>query len=226
MAGRWVYIALTVAAVLLLIFPVSAWPLQSWLRFGLAGQPAEENAAALRIEAQDWRSQLNILSGAAGLLPSNGNYVAALVYSRYPFNFKNEILVNAGEKAGVKVGAAAIVPGDGGSVALLGRVETVWSDKSLVRTVFDPRFQLAVRVGPSAADALLTGGSEPKLTLIGKTAGVKAGDSVYAVTEDLPYGLSIGLMRASTLSSDELFREAVLDLPYDLNSVRIVWLKK
>ncbi len=227
MAGRWISIVLTAIAIFLLIFPVSAWPLQSWLRFGWGGRPVGGEAIPTNIEVQDLRSRLDALSSATTFLPAEkSDYAAAFIYSRYPFNFKNEILVSAGEKSGVKTGAVVAIPGNGNSTSLLGRVTSIWPDKALVQTVFDPRFQLAVRVGSSGADALLSGGSEPRLTLIAKNAAVKEGDTVYSAADDLPYGLPIGSIRSITLSSDELFREAVLDLPYDLNSLRVVWIRQ
>src|SRR5689334_2713591 len=55
--------------------------------------------------------------------------IVAPVYSRYPFNLKNEILIAAGGNDGVKVGDVALFQG-----SLLGSVEKVFSDSALVQT--------------------------------------------------------------------------------------------
>jgi rod shape-determining protein MreC len=137
------------------------------------------------------------------------------VYSRYPFAFKDELSVDAGSDQGVGVGAAAVFDG-----VLVGKVSKTYSSTSLIQTLFDPRMKVAVRVGKGAVDALLQGGLEPRLTLISKNAKIAKGDVVYSADYSAPYGISIGTVGDVALSPDNLFQEASVSFPYDLNTVR------
>lgn len=143
----------------------------------------------------------------ARLLPQQKDGITAFVYSRYPFNVKNEFLIAAGEASGISEGQAVLADG-----VFIGRVEKVRGGSAVVQTIFDPRFRLAVRVGASGADALLVGGVSPRLTLIPKNAGINTGDAVYTASPEFPYGTPLGRVREMSLSSDELFMEATLEV--------------
>ncbi len=132
------------------------------------------------------------------------------VFSRYPLNFKNEILVAGGEKEGIKVGDVALYQG-----AILGTVEKVFKDSALIRTIFDTRFKSPVRVGAEGADALLVGGVQPRLTLIPAAASVANNDTVYSAAEDMPYGIGIGAIQNLHDAPDSMFKDASLRLPYN-----------
>jgi rod shape-determining protein MreC len=149
------------------------------------------------------------------------NYLIALVYSRYPFNFKNELLVNVGARDGVAPGSAVIFGG-----ILIGEVERVFDGTSLIMTVFDNRFKLPVRIGDGGVQSLLQGGSSPKAALIPREAGITAGDIVYSASPNFPYGLPIGEITDVKISSDQLFNEAQLKFGYDANSIMTVLIEK
>ena len=140
-----------------------------------------------------------------------------MVYSRYPMNFKNEILVDAGANQGVAVGKAVVFQG-----VLIGNVEKVFSDTPLVRTVFDGNFKMAVRVGQKGFDALFMGGSYPKATSIQKNAVIRVGDIVYSAAEGFPYGMPVAIVESTSTSPDALFEEVALDFAYDINSIQTV----
>ncbi len=201
--------------IILLIFWFPSWsgPLRNLL---WTAPPADYSALvaenqALKAEIAAF-AKVERLSGQAGL--------AAAVYSRYPLNFKNQILVAVGGDAGVALGQAAILP----EKILVGRVEKVFAASALVQTVFDPGFQAAVRVGENGVEALFAGGGEPKLTLIPKDAEIKTGDVVYAADPAFPYGFAIGEVGEIRFSEGDLFREATLKFAYDLNGLRAVLL--
>lgn len=147
------------------------------------------------------------------------NYTRALVLSRYPMNFKNEILVNSGSNDRVFAGQAVALFN-----VLVGKVDKVFDDASLVQTVFDSRFRLPVRIGRSGADGLLLGGALPTVTLIPREEKITKGDIVYSASPDFPYGMAVGEVEKIALSSDELFMEAVLRFSYNLSSVKSVFL--
>ncbi len=142
------------------------------------------------------------------------------VYSRYPFNLKNEILVAAGAGSGIKAGDAAFFQG-----SILGTVEKVFAGSALIQTIFDARFKAPVRIGAEGVDALLVGGPEPQLTLIPADAKVQANDQVYSSGQDLPYGSELGTIGYLADSPNTLFKEGGLKVfynPAEMNEVTIV----
>lgn len=132
------------------------------------------------------------------------------VYSRYPLNLKNELLIAAGANDGINPGDVAIFQG-----SILGTVEKVFADSALVQTVFDSRFKASVRIGSEGADALLVGGAEPKLTLIPLDSKVGDNDQVYTAGENMPYGTEIGALKNLRNSGNSLFKDASLKVFYN-----------
>jgi cell shape-determining protein MreC len=205
--------------------PAFSIPFQSFFsgRFAVAPQTSVQEltlqVAALkselvqRIEAQ----------GHADEWPASSEPV--FVYSRYPFNFKNEIIIAAGRDRGIAVGDAVVIPQAPHIEAkpiLVGKVIAAYERSALVRTVFDTTFQAPVRVGPSAMDTLFVGGPDPKLTLIPRNIELHAGDPVYSASPDLPYGLPIGTLGEAELGQNNAFQEASIIFPYDMNTLTIV----
>ncbi len=142
--------------------------------------------------------------------------VQAFVYSRYPFNFKNELTIDAGSRAGIRLGDPVLYRG-----MLLGKVEAVDAESATVMTIFDTRFQIPARVG-SGVDTLLKGGNAPILTLIPKDAQVSEGAPVISAASGMPYGLLIGKATAFRLASDHVFGEADIAFPYNPNDIQSV----
>lgn len=209
-----------VAAFLFFFEPQLGW----WARNGLSerfggGAADEKNLALENEKLRAEVAELSISKKQAPNLPAD--YLRAAVYSRYPLNFKNELLINAGKSEGVASGAAVTFGG-----VLIGKIKDVYGDKSLARTVFDSGFQEAVRVGSSGAEALLRGGVFPMATLIPLQAPIAPGDIVYSASRDFPYGLPIGEVATVNISSDKLFQEATLKFAYDINSIQTVLLEK
>jgi hypothetical protein len=136
------------------------------------------------------------------------------VYSRYPFNLKNEVLIAAGKNDGIKEGDAALFEG-----SIFGSVEKVFSDTALVETIFDSRFKISVRIGTQATDALLVGGSNPALTLIPATAPANENDQVYSAGEGWPYGTTLGALHDAQSSENSLYKNGSLRVFYNPASV-------
>ena len=199
--------------------PQYGWEVRRWLS---PPPTLQADGSSLAAENETLAAQLAELQGVAAQLPSTSpHYLLAMVYSRYPLNFKSELLVNAGAGDGVAVGKAVVFQG-----ILVGTIEKVFSDSSLIQTVFDGNFKMPVRVGALGYDALLLGGASPRVTSLAKTAKVKAGDIVYTAAEGLPYGLPVALVKSTSTSPDNLFEEAVLDFAYDANSVETVFISR
>jgi rod shape-determining protein MreC len=162
-------------------------------------------------------AQLQVLQSQ--LPTSSVGYIRAMVYSRYPLNFKNEILVNVGSRNGVAVGAAATFQG-----ILIGQVQKVFSDYSIVQTVFDNGVKMPVRIGSTGADGLLQGSSYPTVGSINNAAPIMVGDIVYSAAPGLPYGLPIGTVATTSTSADSLFQQATLQFSYDINSIQTIFI--
>src|SRR5581483_3409747 len=146
------------------------------------------------------KAQLAILQNVESQLPGNSqNEIRAMVYSQYPFGFKNQIAVNAGSNEGVTLAKPATFQG-----IFVGTVQSVSAETSIIQTVFDPSFKMPIRIGTKGIDALLIGGALPKATSIAKNATISTGDIVYAAAPGFPYGMPIGTVAETNISSDNL----------------------
>jgi cell shape-determining protein MreC len=213
---KWILGTLTFILIGAILFePSYGWRLrQSLTPSGMA----QGDTTTLMSENASLKAQLAVLGAIAAQTPQESqNYIRAMVYSRYPLNFKNEVLVSVGARDGVATGTAVVFEG-----MFMGRVVQVFPSEALVQTVFDSGFQMPVRVSTSSYDALLRGGSYPQVASISKTAALQAGDVVYTAAPGLPYGLPIGEIVATSTSPDSLFEEATLSFPYDINDVQSV----
>lgn len=143
--------------------------------------------------------------------------IPAFVYSNYPFNFKDELLISGGAARGMKKGDG-VTAGE----MLLGTIYEVFRETALVRTIFDARTRFAVRIGEKGADALLVGGSTPRVTLIAKNADIREGDVIYAVYPGMPYGMPVGTLVRRVPSSDSLFDESAIQVPLNPADIRAV----
>lgn len=170
----------------------------------------------LKQENEALRAQIQQLKVNGQKSIVNGNFIAARVFSTYPFNIKNQITINAGEKQGVKKMMTAVL----GENILVGQVIEVFENSSVIRTIFDPNWQLPVRIGEKEVDGLFRGGSEPKVFLIDKEKPIQVNDIVYSASQEFPYGLKIGEIAEIKESAAGVFKEAVLKMPFNVNELR------
>lgn len=174
----------------------------------------EENLF-LKQQNEDLRAQINELRTTNYKLQTD-NYLTAKIFSTYPFNIKNQLTINVGEKQGVKKGTTATI----GENILVGQIIEVFENYSVARTIFEPKWQIPVRIGDEEINGLLQGGNEPKITLIEKP--VKIGDIVFSATADFPYGLKIGEISEIKETSSGIFKEAEVKVSYNINELREV----
>lgn len=224
--NRWVVGALVVVLLFLIFFvPSYGWTLHTWLS-PASGGSAESNGGAaspaadptLAAQNDALQAQLAVLQVMASQLPtSTPNAVRAMVYSRYPMNFRNELLVNAGSDEGVASGNAVTFQG-----MLVGQVQKVFENESLVQTIFDNDLKMPVRIGSAGIDGLLQGGADPMVGSIAGTAMIAPGDIVYSAAPDIPYAQPIAEVMATSTSADSLFQQATLSFPYDINNIETV----
>jgi len=220
-SNKWVLLALiAVLAALIFLKSYYGWEIRKFLAPNFGVQ--DSTIGDLMLQNQNLKAELAKLSSIKSQFPNRApNFIGAMVYLHYPLNFKNELLLNVGARDGIAVNKVVVAGG-----VLIGRISGIFADTALVETVFNGDFQTAVRIGSWGTQALLRGGTMPKLTLIPLDAGIAGGDIVYSASPDFPYGLPIGEIGAITTSSDRLFREATLNFAYDINSISAVMVAK
>ena len=172
------------------------------------------------LKAQIQKSQIFCLNNGAFLTTAPKNLLSSRIFSNYPFNVKNILSINEGIHAGVKKGLAATL----GENIFIGQVSEVFENSASVRTVFDPDWQLAVKIGTDKINGLFKGGNEPKIILIEKP--VKIGDPVFTAGPGVPLDLKIGEISEIRESSGGVFKEAIIKVPYNINQLETVNLLK
>jgi len=140
------------------------------------------------------------------------------VYSTYPFNNTGEIVIAGGEDRGIEIGDVVVYAGD----VFVGVVKNVMEHTSVVTTIFNPSWEISVRVGDREIDALLSGGNTPELSLVPQGELIEEGELVLTASQDFPYGLEIGSIERINEESDQVFREAIVKPSFQLRLLRNV----
>ncbi len=214
MSGKYLLGFLTVIAVLLAALQPG---FGFWVREGIQGG-ATVSADELRSENAALKAQLARREIAQYQLPDFPKKATLVeVYSRYPFGLKSELLVNAGEKDGMRVGQPALFHG-----MFVGVITRVFDHAATIETIFDARAKYAVRVGKKGVDALLEGGNEPHLTLIANGAEIESGAAIYSAAPSVPYGLAIGAVKEGRAGRSGLFQESTVTIPYGIGEIRVL----
>lgn len=182
------------------------------------------NAIAVLIPGENLKLQVyeltkendSLRAEISGAVPKSFNGMK--VYSTYPFNGMGDITIAGGESDGIGVGTIIIFD----SRVFIGKVAQVNSSTSIVKTVYDPSYQVAVRIGTKEIDGLFKGGLNPTVDLIKADAEVKEGDEIVTASPDLPYGLFIGTVKSITQTPGAPFEQAKVELGVELSSLRDV----
>jgi len=172
----------------------------------------------LKQENEELHVQIQKLSTVNCQISNVNGYLTAKVFSTYPFNVKNQITINAGEKQGIKKMMVAVLEKD----ILVGQVTEVFENYSVVRTIFDPDLQLPVRIGKEEINGLFKAGNEPKVILIEKEKQIQINDVVYSASQEFIYGLKIGEVAEIKETVAGVFKEAVLKMPFNVGELREV----
>jgi len=224
---------LTIFIFIVLVAIVIYWPNVVWmLRPQFAVSPKSEEGRALSIENTYLKSRLALQSAISAETLSRGDYEPVFVYARYPFNFKEELVVSSGEGGRIKINGAVLLRGeellDSEEMIgiFIGTVSSTRSHSSVVETIFDYRWQSAVHIGEDAVPGLLEGGLDPRIVLVPKDEDIQIGDVVMNADDRFEYGLPIGVVKSVQPSDDNLFQEIGIDLPYDLSGVSVVWVER
>ncbi|OGY99467.1 MAG: hypothetical protein A2945_01255 [Candidatus Liptonbacteria bacterium RIFCSPLOWO2_01_FULL_52_25] len=210
-----------VLAIMLGLFIIFA-PQFAWQMRTRFMPPLADTGENLLLENQNLKAELAKFKNIQAAFPDGTRgSIPAVVYSRYPFNFKHEFLISAGRVQGVAPNAAVTFSG-----VLIGKAAKVFDDTTLVRTVFDSGFQAPVRIGNAGIEALFKGGNLPKITLIPEKSEVRKGDVIYSSSPDFPYGIPVGEINKITASADQLFQEATVTFAYDVGAIQAVMVTK
>jgi len=153
-----------------------------------------------------------------GALAAQAPAKTVKVYSSYPFNNASEIAIAAGADAEVVENEVITY----GKRLLVGKVKRVFSGYSVVTTLHDPGWEMAVRIGPYEVDGLFTGGNRLMVRLIPKNGEIKEGDLAVAASAGFPYGLNLGSIKTISEDSSTGFRTATLEPSVKLSELRNV----
>lgn len=148
-------------------------------------------------------------------------YLDAQVYSHYPFNDKNALIIDKGSLDGVKTGMPVLAARG----VLLGRITAVKERVSEVMTIFDPAWKSSVVVGERRTKAVLQGANNPRLELIPKDAVLKEGDAITNISPEYPIALRIGAVGAARLDEKKVWQIADVEVAFgieDVDSVLVV----
>ncbi len=192
---------------------VLASPVGIVTNIGKAGE-LEDAARALTLENEALKKEIALLKESVALA-SGTRVTETHVFSSYPFNHRNLLLIEGGEDRGFKPGSGVAVH----ESILVGAILEVFPRTSSVRTIFDPDMSLPVKIGSAGVNALLVGGRIPRLTLIDKEASVLPGDEVSSSGSGFPYGLHVGKVLDVSKEAGSGFQEASLKIPYDIGAL-------
>lgn len=217
MFSRW-FVTSALLALFLLMFAGSASFLRLKARF-FAAQSYDEEVVALTSKIAALETKLDMLSGIAKRLPTHEvRSMPAMTYSTYPFNAKQTLTISVGTAQGI----LPRMPVLSADQIFVGRVVQVFQDAAVVETIFDPGFEMPVRIGKEGVDAIMRGGAAPFLDLIPKGAHVNEGDSVFTSGTVAPFGVPLGTVGSVRNQDYEAFQSAAVQLPYTLNDLREV----
>ncbi|MFA4872299.1 MAG: rod shape-determining protein MreC [Patescibacteria group bacterium] len=183
-------------------------------KFRLSNQALTElrlKNQGLEQEIKDLKNKLNLASQP---------YLSARVYSRYPFNNNQTLIINVGSKDGVKVGWPVLAA----EHYLLGKIVEVKTTTSEVLTIFSPDWKSGVKIGQAGIEAVLVGGRPPKLDLIPADAKIKLDDEVLSVSPNLPLNLLVGKISEINSQPTVSLQQAKIRTDYDPNQLDKVFI--
>lgn len=146
--------------------------------------------------------------------------LTAQVFSRYPYNDNQSLIIDLGSKDGVKTNQPVLAAGN----YLLGKVASAKIDTSEIKTIFSADWRSAVRIGPDKIDAVLAGGRQPTLQFIPADAKINLDDEVVSASPDLPLNLFIGRVSETNFSPTASLQQAKLKIDYNPNQIRKVFI--
>ncbi len=174
----------------------------------------EANLKAQIAELEQENAELKAQIFDQSIMPTS----TVKVYSSYPFNNSQYIVLAAGENQGIDVGDVVTY----GSDILIGKITSVSPSESVAETIFNPGWEMSVRIGTQQVNSLFKGGIELDVTLIPNNLPVNAGDVVVTASRGFPYGLEVGIVQSIVNDAGTPYKHAVLQAPFKLENLRDV----
>lgn len=188
------------------------------------GDLRKENLS-LKIQNENLKAQLSQIKGLSGLIfegsgLSAGQFIEARIFSTYPFNVKDMVVIDKGTADGVFEGMPVVLGDD----VLFGRVTEVLENSANVRTVFDSNWEFPVKISDEKVNGLFKGGNRPKISLIEKP--IKQGDAVFTASKDFLRPLKIGDINEVETDGGGIFEDATIKTVYNINEIEYVRILK
>lgn len=125
------------------------------------------------------------------ILLEDKSHIKAFSISFLPSLYPKEIILNVGNKDGVKYGDVLTIKN-----ILIGKVVEVNKNSSIAITIYNPNFSASVIIKRSNYLGIFEGGNIPKISYIPEGADIKEGDTILTSSLDgsFPYGLFVGIV--------------------------------
>lgn len=149
----------------------------------------------------------------------NRHYLEASLYSRYPFNDKEILVIDAGSDDGIKEGMPVFLREN----VLLGKISSTKKTQSEVETIFNSAWRSSVFIGSKKIKAVLHGGKSPILELVPKGTVLERGDLVVNSSPDFPLGAYIGTVLNIYNDGSDLWFTADVDIGYSIQDAENVF---
>lgn len=135
----------------------------------------------------------------------------------------NTLTIDKGKKDGIQVGSPVVV----GQGVIIGKVIKISDYTSTVLLINDHSSQLAATIlDDEKTVGLIKGeyGLGVKMELIPQSTPIQEKDIIITsgIEEQIPRGLVIGTIDTIISFEEEIFKEAVIKLPYNLNKIYLV----
>jgi rod shape-determining protein MreC len=161
-----------------------------------------------------------------GLAPrAEYNLEAALVIGKDLVERDEIIFIDKGKQQGINPGMPVFI---GGSV-LVGKVKDVFHNQSSVELIVSKNSNINAEL-ESGEKGIVRGeyGTSAILDMIPQTAQIKDQEEIITsgLNGDIPRGMLIGYVKEVLPSTDYLFQAASINLPYEIDKIRLVWVLK
>lgn len=150
----------------------------------------------------------------------------AHVIGRDPSNWNASLIIDRGQKDGLKVGMPVVSP-----LGVVGRIFEIGNNTAKVILVSDPSFSVAALVQRTRESGLLTGSLEGlcRLQYLTDKADVKVGDRVITskLSSAFPEGILLGQVSDVQASENSHTAECLVEPAVDLSQVEeVIVIKK
>lgn len=135
------------------------------------------------------------------------------------------VFIDKGAKHGIEKGMPVII----GKNVIIGKIDEVFYSQARVELILSQKNNIGAEL-ENGEKGIVHGeyGTSAVIDMIAQTAQIKNQDSIITSgsSSKIPKGLLIGYVKESLPSSDQLFQKASINLPYEIEKVRMAWILK